>query len=316
MAAGDDEEAMADVQPRELSRERLVLVKVTIAVARVEPDVRPLPPEAAGDVGQVRARAVEGKPLLARAEDRGDLVGALVAGPALEGAELTWMVQADVERAVSPFGKPADGARRRGADRSIASIDRPDNVVGKERLPARVGPYAVCPLGVGEASGRAERHHQNHRADLVLRDQLVLDDAGLDGEEQRVWQAGRSVQEIEDGVATVRVGRIARRQVDDHLLATAADRETGDRDRLRGSARRDPGRVVRRCVTSVEPEIVEIAVDADQPGGESDARRREGHGPADRPSPSGEEPAGCTSAAGRRFDLEPAIRSGTRRGHE
>ena len=88
------------------------------------------------------------------------------------------------------------------------------------------------------------------------------------------------------------VGRVAGREEDDHLLAAPADRGTADRDRLNRSVLLDPGRIARRRVAAVEPEVVEVPIDA----GETDAERgrggRECGGPAHGASPAGGPRAG------------------------
>ena len=76
------------------------------------------------------------------------------------------------------------------------------------------------------------------------------------------------MQEIEDRVAAARVGGVAGRQVDDHLLAASADRRTGHGDRLHRSLFPDPGGIPRRRVPAVEPEVVEVAIDAGKTGGQ------------------------------------------------
>src|SRR3954447_25912747 len=104
------------------------------------------------------------------------------------------MVEPDVERAVSPFGEPGERAGRSRADGAIAIVDRPDDVAGEERLPARVSSDAVRPLSVCEPARGAEGHHEDHWPNLVLGHQLVLDYARLDGQKQRVGKTGRSVE--------------------------------------------------------------------------------------------------------------------------
>src|SRR5690348_9854041 len=98
------------------------------------------------------------------------------------------------------------------------------------------------------------------------------------------------------------------RQEDDHLLIASADRRTGHSDRLNRSPLLDPGRISRRRVPAVEPEVAEVAVDAEESGGQRKGSCNERHRPAERPAPSGTEPAGQTGVAGRDSDVEPAIR--------
>src|SRR5437667_6507823 len=90
-----DQEAVANPQPRELVRKGGVLGKRTVAATRVEPDVRPVFPKPARNPRQVRLRAVVGEALLLPAEDRENVVGALVAGPAFEHPELARVVHPD-----------------------------------------------------------------------------------------------------------------------------------------------------------------------------------------------------------------------------
>ena len=152
----------------------------------------------------------------------------------------------------------------------------------------------------------------------MLREQLVLDDAGLHGQEERVRKSRGAVQEIEDGVAPLRLARIAGRQVHDHLLAAPSHRRAADGDRLRRPAVLHPRGIAWGRVAAVEPKVVEVAIDADEP----DTQRRGGGGerggPAQRAAPARGARAGYTSCAGRSSDSEPAVRlsPGIRRGHE
>ena len=102
----------------------------------------------------------------------------------------------------------------------------------------------------------------------MVRDERVLDHAHADGLEERERAAGEAVQEVQDGVAPVRVRRVAGRQVDDDLLAPAA--ESGARDEDLAAATPgdvDVGGLARRREAAVEPVVHAVAVDAD-------ARRR------------------------------------------
>ena len=86
------------------------------------------------------------------AEDRAEVVGPLVARPALEHPELTGVVEADVERAVAALRQPGECPRATGPDRAVAGVDRADDVAGEERLPRVASLDAVRPLLVGEAA--------------------------------------------------------------------------------------------------------------------------------------------------------------------
>ena len=55
------------------------------------------------------------------------------------------------------------GAAGAVRDRPVALVDGAHDIAGEKRLPRVVGPDAVRPLLVGEAAGRAERHHEDHR---------------------------------------------------------------------------------------------------------------------------------------------------------
>src|SRR5262249_58665240 len=105
VSTGQDEEAMANAQPRELVREGDVLAKRPVAEARVEPDVGAASAKAPRDLWRVLGRTVVGEPRLLAPEDRQDVVGPLVARPALEHPELTGVMKADVQRPVAAFGQ-------------------------------------------------------------------------------------------------------------------------------------------------------------------------------------------------------------------
>src|SRR5581483_8302348 len=99
-----------------------------------------------------RVRAHEPR---ARAEDRAQRVGRLVARPALDDAELAGVVDGDVDRAVAALREAADRARRAARDRAEATVDRAHEVAGAEGRPALVRADSVRPLLVGERPGRA-----------------------------------------------------------------------------------------------------------------------------------------------------------------
>src|SRR5204863_7503767 len=130
------------------------------------------------------------------AEDRLEVVRALVARPALEDPELTRVVETDVERAVASFGESDERPVRAVRDRAEARVDRVHEVARDERLPALVGANPVRPLLVGERPGRAERHDEDRR--LSARgDKLVLDDTGAHGEQERERPAGAAVLAVD-----------------------------------------------------------------------------------------------------------------------
>ena len=79
------------------------------------------------------------------AEHRADVVGALVAGPALEHAKLARVVEADVDRAVATFGEPGEGARATGGDCPVTRVDRPHDVAREEGLPRARSPGRRSP---------------------------------------------------------------------------------------------------------------------------------------------------------------------------
>ena len=137
-------------------------------------------------------------------------------------------MQADVERAVPAFGEPGESARAARRDRAVPRVDRSHDVAREERLPGALRLDAVRPLLVGEAPGRAERHREDHRPHLVPCDQLVLDDARANGREKRAGPARHAVEQIEHGVAAVRMRAIAGRQVDVDRLATSSERGARD----------------------------------------------------------------------------------------
>ena len=126
------------------------------------------------------------------------------------------------------------------------------------------------------------------------------------------------MEEVEDRVAAARPGRVTRGEEDDYLLAASPDRRTADGDRLHRPMLFDPGRIARRWVAAVEPEVVEVAVDPGKTRGQGRRGGNERNRPAKSSGPSRAQPAGYAGAAGRSSDLEPAIRlsPGTRRAHE
>src|SRR5690349_9308843 len=214
VAAVTDEEPVRDAVAGQLRGEAPVLAPVPVGAARVEPDERVLAPELRSDLRQRQRRAVPRQEIGTAAEDRRDVVRLLVAGPALEHAELGRVVEPDVERGVAALGETAERARRAVRDRSEPAVDGPDDVPREERLPATVAEDAVRPLLVREDPGRAHRHRDDRRLHLLLGEQRVLDDPDADGADEALRVAREAVQQVEHRVALGALC-VARRQVDD-----------------------------------------------------------------------------------------------------
>src|SRR5256886_3978491 len=272
VATGDEEEVVRHTQALQLGREALVLALQRVLRARVEPDERAFLPQLGGDQREGERWAVVAEPGLVPAEDRPHVVGLLVARPALEHPELAWVVEPDVERRVAALGEAPDRPARTRRDRAIALVDRVDDVTREERLPARVSAGPVRPLLVGERAGRAERHHDDHRRDLLLREERVLDDADPDRTDEPVRVAREAVQQVEHRVALSAVC-VAGRQVDDNALAAPAHRAAHDADRLEGPELAHERRVVRRRESAVQPERVDVSIDAEEADGEERHQR-------------------------------------------
>jgi len=162
-------------------------------------------------------------------EDRPDVVGALIARPALENPELARVMDSDVQRCVSALGEPDQRARGAGRNCAVPRVDRPHDVTSDERLPRLVLADAVGPFLVGERARRAEWHDEDERAHTPQRDELVLDDAHARGGQERTGPPREAVQEVGDRVATVRVRPIAGREV--HIDGLPAPAEGGACDR-------------------------------------------------------------------------------------
>ena len=144
-------------------------------------------------------------------------------------------------------------------------------------------------------------------------DELVLDHAHAHGREERSRTAGLSVQEVQDGVATARTGRVAGREIDVDLLAPPAEGRARHRDRLLGPLRRDVGRVARLREAAIQPVGVEVAIDAEgSDRSEDDGPERQAQGSersrATRRCEHRETcNSGCAAAAGP--PLSAAVRS-------
>src|SRR5919197_2957717 len=108
VAAADEEEAVRDAEAGELRREGAILLAEQVGRPGVEPDVRVRAAKLRRDGVERLRRAVAGQHLRVAAEDRAEVVGLLVARPALEHLELAGVVQADVECAVAPLGEAAE----------------------------------------------------------------------------------------------------------------------------------------------------------------------------------------------------------------
>src|SRR5262249_38640060 len=181
VAAANELEAVGDPVPCKRARELRVLLVERVGRAGVRPDVGAAVAQPRRDPRQGRERAVGVEEREIAAEDALQVVRALVAGPALEHPELTGVMKADVERAVPAFGETRQGAPAPARNRPEAGIHGSDQVARDERLPALAAADAVRPLLVGERPGRAERHHEDERANAVAVEEDVLDDAETDG---------------------------------------------------------------------------------------------------------------------------------------
>src|SRR5439155_12765765 len=150
VAAAHGEEAGRDLVVPELRGEADVLRPKLVVAARVHPHVRPARAQPTCDRRELLIGAVPREEAAVVAEDRGDVVGALVARPALEDAECAGVVEADVERPVAALAQPAERPLGPGRDRPEALVDRADDVTRDERLPALVRPSPVRPFFVRE----------------------------------------------------------------------------------------------------------------------------------------------------------------------
>src|SRR5262249_19563368 len=104
-------------------------------MARVEPNVGAAPAKAPRDLRRVVGRTVVGEPPLLAPEDREDVVGLLVARPALDHVELAGVMEADVQRPVAAFREAAERATPPRTDRPVAPVDRTDHITRQEGLP-------------------------------------------------------------------------------------------------------------------------------------------------------------------------------------
>src|SRR5579862_140236 len=265
VAAADDAVAVTDVDVREERRELRVLLLEVVAGAAVEPDVRVRVAQLRGGGVERQQRAVvrEGRGVVT--EDRAEWVGTFVAGPALEHLELAGVVDADVDRAVPALRQAGQPPRPTGPNCAVAPVDRPDEVACHEGLPTLVRSDAVRPLLVGERARRSERHHEDDRLDLVQRHELVLDHAHPHRRKERARTAGDAVQEVQHGIAAVRMQVVAGRQVDVDRLTTAAERGAGDVQADLGPPLVDVRGVARGCEAAIEPVVVDVAVGAHEP---------------------------------------------------
>jgi hypothetical protein len=110
MSSVDDEVAVRYPSASQCARERRVLEAQTVCRPRVEPDVGVRAPQRRCLPRQLEQRAVERDPRLIAAEDRMEVIGEFVARPALQRSELSWVVQADIQRAVATLGEAAERA--------------------------------------------------------------------------------------------------------------------------------------------------------------------------------------------------------------
>src|SRR5581483_183850 len=95
---------------------------------RVEPEVRPEPPEDRRVCDDEPHRVVRREPLEVRAVDRADLGRLHVAGPALDDGELVRMPEGDVHGPEAAFGEAADRATGPRRDRAVVRVDPADEV--------------------------------------------------------------------------------------------------------------------------------------------------------------------------------------------
>src|SRR5205085_10609208 len=117
VAAADEEEAVRDAEAGEVGGEVLVLLAQPVGGPGVEPHVRVHAAKGRRDGVKRLERAVLREKIRLAAEDRAQVVGLLVARPALEDVELAGVVQADVERAVAALREAAERAPRAGRAR-------------------------------------------------------------------------------------------------------------------------------------------------------------------------------------------------------
>ena len=108
-------------------------------------------------------------------------------------------------------------------------------------------------------------------------DELVLDHPHPNCQEKGQRPAWETVQQIEHGIALVRMVTIARRQVDVHGLTAASERSARDLDLLDASSLRDVGWVARRGKPPVEPVVAGVAVHPDEANGDEGAQGGDQH---------------------------------------
>src|SRR5260221_2833469 len=223
-----DRVAKRQVESCERAREAIVLLQRVVAGPAVEPEEGVSALEFLRSPGDRQLRAVPRHERPVKAEDRWDPVRHLIPGPAFDDAELTRMVDRDVERGIAALAEPGDPPACSGANRPVPLVDGANHVARDERLPAFVRAHAVRPLLVGERTRRPERHHEDHRARAVQRDELVLHDAHPNGRKERRRPARDPVQEVEHGIVAARAGCVGRREVNVDRLPATADRGARD----------------------------------------------------------------------------------------
>ena len=207
------------------------------------------------------------------------MLGEDVARPALEDAELTRVVQADVERGIGACRKPAERPAAAVPDRAVTGVDRAHHVARDERLPPLPRTDAVDPLRVLEEARRSVRHDEDRRMDGVPGHEDVLGDADLVRPEKGALRTPReAVQQIEDRVSPLWMAQVARRQVDVHHLSPSPDRGALDDDPLRRATHLDERGVTGRPEASEAPVVVEVVREARQAQHEIDAEHRRRHG--------------------------------------
>src|SRR5207245_5206090 len=89
-------------------------------------------------------------------------------------AELTGMVEGDVDRTIAALRRAGDAPASAGGDGTEALVDRPHDVAGDERLPSLIRMDAVDPLGITPA--RSGRHDEDRRLGSSRADERVFRD--------------------------------------------------------------------------------------------------------------------------------------------
>ena len=96
------------------------------------------------------------------------------------------------------------------------------------------------------------------------RGQCVVDHAHLHRLQEGQRPPGEPVQQVEHGIAPVRMLRVARREVDVRLLAPAAERGTRNQQPVRRAGMLDECRLTGRPEAAVREVVVEVAAETEQ----------------------------------------------------